>query len=171
MAPRNTPTRSPVADVAAAVLKFLWDNPEERLAPSDVAAKFDCSALAVHTHLSEAVRKGHLQREVDPDGETAYRLGPNAHQAKPGPKPRFVMPDPSTLKIDKDVHLPGTRAGIDNTAAYQALFKRLSVGDSVLLPLQAKSTLAHAATSWKKQTAQQLALRTSDEGVRVWRVS
>ena len=171
MAPRNTPTRSPVADVAAAVLKFLWDNPEERLAPSDVAAKFDCSALAVHTHLSEAVRKGRLQREVDPDGETAYRLGPNGHQALRSPKPRFVMPDPATLNIDKDVPLPSTRSGADNQAKLQALFERLGVGESVLFPMEAKMTLNKAATAWKKQTAQKLALRTSDEGVRVWRVS
>ena len=53
-----------------------------------------------------------------------------------------------------------------------ALFERMEVGDSVVLPRQARGSASKAAFYYKAGTAKKFALRTVDETkLRLWRTA
>lgn len=59
------------------VLEWLQMNPDEALADTDVAAKFDTSAASVSTALRPSLQAGILRRERDEQsGLMVYVLGP-----------------------------------------------------------------------------------------------
>ena len=75
--------------------------------------------------------------------------------------------DTSQVAIDKGVPMPGGRAGrID----WPALFAQLEPGDSFAAPAEASASVASAITAYRKATGVQLARRTVDDGIRVWRM-
>jgi len=51
------------------------------------------------------------------------------------------------------------------------LLGKLEVGDSFLLPAAAKSAIGTAMKAHKDSTGMELATRTVDGGIRVWRVA
>lgn len=54
---------------------------------------------------------------------------------------------------------------------WPALLGRLEVGDSFLLPSEARSAIGSAATKYKKATSRVLSIRVVPDGVRVWRTA
>lgn len=82
------PYRPQQGSVAWRVIEFFTTNPDETLAPDDIAAKFDVPSKQVHSMLGLAVESGALLRLADPDedeDELVYRLGAGVPAIVPNP--------------------------------------------------------------------------------------
>ena len=149
--------------VALRVIEFLTANPDEQLSAADVAVKFDCTRVNVHTLLAQAVAAGLLVRKEDPkDGELVYVAGSGralattprapsvpAHRpfgASRAPRARYWV-DTRTLTIEKNVPLPGSG---HNPIDWHGLMARMEVGDSVAVDQAARYSLSKTVTERHK---------------------
>lgn len=118
-----------------------------------------------------------LERKGETSAEGRPSRAPKADAGTPPPAPRetprkspgaaFRM-DLSAITIDKGIPMP---AGKTAVVDWPALLNRMDVGDSILLPAEARSAIGSAATKFKKSTGRVLSIRTVADGVRVWRTS
>lgn len=116
-------------------------------------------------------RKG--EKSAEGRAPKAPRKDTGTPPPAPGEMPRrrpsaaFRM-DLSTVSIDKGIPIP---AGKTATVDWPGLLSRMDVGDSILLPPEARSAIGSAATKFKRSTGRVLSIRTVADGVRVWRTS
>ncbi|UCU92663.1 hypothetical protein [Hydrogenophaga taeniospiralis] len=111
----------------------------------------------------ESSAEGRAQRRGNSDAGTPP---PAQGDATPRRLSKAFRLDLSSIAIEKDVPLP---AGKVPAMDWPALLGRLEVGDSFLLPSEARSAIGSAATKFKKATSRVLSIRVVPEGVRVWR--
>jgi hypothetical protein len=164
------------------VLQFFVVNPDEELDADLIAAKFNYSRSSIHTLLRDAVQAGVLRRVEDREaGELLYSLGAPAWptDAPTAPSPATVHTlkvskraapfriDLALVEIEKNVPMWPRRSGMNWTP----VFDRLDVGDSFVLPVEAKSAVGSAASRYTKTTGKKLIRRAVTDGLRVWRVA
>jgi hypothetical protein len=167
-------------------LNFLLANPDETLDADAIAAKFGAHPLSIHTQLRPAVDAGLLARDRNNDGVYVYSLGSGAPAApKPAaassPWPTYKRASPGKpgghrspfwidvdgLRIDKGVPLPSRH---NKAVAWAQILDKLELGDSFLLPNEGRYSINKFATAWSRANGRALAIRKTDDGVRVWRV-
>lgn len=72
------------------------------------------------------------------------------------------------IKIDKTIPIPSD-VGAGRKAIYP--FELMEVGDSFLVPAELRETAKSSAYSWASRKGVKFAVRTSRDGVRVWRTA
>jgi hypothetical protein len=193
------PYRPQQGSVAWRVIEFFATNPEERLTPDDIAAKFDVPSKQVHSILGLAVESGALQRIADDDeDELVYRLGkgvpaivpnPAAHPTLKGagianaitPKPEPVLLirrgqkelaeiDLSACKVEDGVPIPPKKTRETLGKRLVRMIAVLQPGQSILFPEIVSRNINAALSELKKQQPDQLyTRRVEGTGMRVWR--
>ena len=171
--------------IAYKVIEFLTTNPEERLTSEDVSAKFDCPSKQVHSMLARAVETGVLLRRPGDEGDLEYSLGTGVTSIRPSKarapslraalawvmaEPRKAHPnvDLAALTIEKGVPLLTAKGRV--ATDWPALFMRMEVNDSCVLPKHVRGQLAKAAAIFKKQGHGELVVRAQDDdAIRIWR--
>lgn len=180
--------------IAWKVIEFFTTNPDEALTLQDLEAKFDKGASQFHSLLGAAVEAGVLKREPNPDEDLVYSLGTGSplieanHARNPTSRPdallagsslgfkRNVKPalvatviNPAEIPLLDNVPMPGRgKAPTD----WPALFRRMKVNQSCVLPIAMRSVLNKACTDAKKSGIGTFALRKiNEEKVGVWRLS
>jgi hypothetical protein len=173
---------APRDSLAWRVLDFLQANPGEELTRGDIAVKFNIEASAVDSLLAPAVSAGHLVREVG--GADGVIWKPNAARGR-FPKPfvgsvdasrravrahRQSLIDISSFTIEKDIPLVDVMRRVNQ---WNALFARMELGDSFLLPQSARMAAAHAQAKYRKSAREVMfAMRkVSDTHSRIWRTA
>jgi len=177
-----------LGSVAFKTIEYLTTNPEEELTSEDIGIKFDKPSKQVHSLLAEAVKAGALKREENAEQELVYRLGtgvPNivpaagrngslrtdlSFPATPAPAKRpIVQIDVAAIPIDKDVPLVSSRGR--QPIDWKALFTRMDINHSCVLPKGVRGQLAKAAAEYKKQGLGEFSIRVlDDDALRMWRV-
>jgi hypothetical protein len=171
--------------VAFKTIEYLTTNPEEELTSEDIGIKFDKPSKQVHSLLAEAVKAGALKREENAEQELVYRLGSGvpgivpaagrnatlrtnlSFAAAPPAKRSPLQIDVAAIQIETGIPVPSGRLP---RVDWPALFARMKAGESCLLPLQAKATLAAAMCEFKKTGKGEFSLRRSDTQLRLWRI-
>lgn len=176
--------------LAAKVIKFLKENPEEELSSDDVAVKFGGLATACYTKLGPAVDAGALKRRREPDTTFVYSLGPKADlvffegdslpAVPPTVKTARVAPaadsktsrgfflDVAAVKIEDGLPIQRKKQPATD---WPALFDRLKPNQSCLLPAASLAQLRKAIARRHYSTRQRFAVRSVDkDSFRLWRL-
>lgn len=181
--------------VAWKVIEYLTTHPLEELTNEQVSAKFDKPLKQIHSLLGAAVEHRVLVRGENEDGDIVYRLlkpldgikpnpagAPTLHTAglpsicpvvpKPrrhtGPRRAPQVIDVMTVQIDDGVPVPS--CGPLRTD-WARLFDRMKVGQSVVLPLSSRTSIAKASTDYHRAGKGKMSLRANAGELRVWRLS
>lgn len=183
-------TYIPRADsLADKVCRYFMRLPDEELLTREIAANFDVEVKNVANNLRLAVEASYLTVDgtvysagkniagfiqalsngVQQAGDSVAGTPPPAPSERPrkSPSKAFRM-DISVVAIDKGIPMP---AGKTPSMDWTPLLDKLGVGDSFLLPLEARSAIGSAATKFKQSTGRVLSIRSVPDGVRVWRTS
>jgi hypothetical protein len=177
------------------VCRYFVRLPDEEMLSREISANHNVAVSNVGSNLKLAVEAGYLTL----DG-SVYSAGPNLRQfaaqleqgngvaesrapwpakggagtpppAKDGSSPRRASKaftfDLSTIEIQKGVPLP---AGRQPALDWPLFLGKLEVGDSYMLPAEARSALGSAVTKFKKATGRVLSVRVMADGCGVWRV-
>jgi hypothetical protein len=186
--------------VAWRVIEFFTSNPEEKLTPADISAKFEVPSKQVHSLLSLAVLGGALHRSTDEEDELVYRMGdgipvikPNraAHPtlkgaglanviagAEAGPEragrrsvAELVDLDLDSVQVEEGVPLP-PKGRQTMSSMIKAKLRTLQPTQSVQLPAAVKKSIGPVMSDLKKEGAGEFTMRLVDaDHIRVWRVS
>lgn len=184
---RQTPSsKKPRKDsVAWKVVDFLEGNPGEELTRHDIAEKFDIDPVQVDDALRTVVSSGHIVRELNEESVSVWRLNfskkgipkpfaislAEAKKARRASRKTPVMIDFGSLVIEKEIPL------VDNTrkgnSEWEKLLGRMTTGDSVLLPLEARDAAAHAYANYRqKHPASKFSVRkVGQDQCRIWRLA
>lgn len=159
-------TLAVVSPIAARVIQFFCDNPDEVLTPGDIAVKFDCRRLAVHSLLGSAVKAGYLiRRECTTNSDLTYCKG----NAVFVPGSRAGIIDLGSVPIRTGIPIPRRQ----RSARYDwpEFLGKLAVGDSVELPYSVISSLAAGVREYSAASGRSFTRRVIDRAIHVWRVS
>lgn len=171
--------------LAGRLCAYFHLNPEESLSVADIVIKYDVPKQSLVRTLQPAVTAGLLKLIRDeysvgdkpwvPSDLLAARTTPTAkpRRATGGRTTAFYV-DLSTLTIEKNVPIPSARS-TGPTLDWEVMFLKLQVGDSFVVELAARSSLAKAASIFHKKEAGRIVVRKiwnedkKVEEIRVWR--
>lgn len=163
--------------LAAKVIDYFRQNPEEELTRRDVADKFEIAAASVDTCLKKATDAGYLATKNNDEMVRCWVAGPRISSAKVPAKARkpretaALAPfDPAAIRIETGVEKPARKN--PNSPGYTAVIERMTPGSSVALPSEHAKRLIDFAKKLAKDTgtAAKYSLRKIDDTTsRVWR--
>ena len=166
----------PLSDsLAARVVNFFADNPDEHLSAHDIAVKFVCTRTSVHTLLRPAVEAGHLTRSADDEHGFVYGRGHGKHLQDLRRPPGAAAPiniDIDALQVDDDIPYIDPNQQRAGHSKWDALFAKLQApGQSIAIPGNARGAVKVAAAQINKTGKQgKYRVATVPGGARVWRV-
>lgn len=176
--------------LAARVIGFFQNNPDEELDLEAITEKFDATRGNIHTLLAPATQAGALVRDRNKDGDYIYKAGKNLPAApngqtvadpftKPAKKahsghqaPRKVL-DIDKLKVEEGI--PYTLDSAHKGASkWQPLFDKLTKpGQSIAIPGDMRGAVGAAAgkvNKTKKHGSFRVAM-TGPDTARIWRIA
>ena len=172
--------------LAAQVVAFFQNNPDEELGLEDITEKFDVKRGNIHSLLGEALQQRALHRYRNDEGEYIYKAG-NGIPTKPVQKAVNIdlvnrmrvqkekvsakpLPEIDAVQIDDNIPLTG-RTG--KKQDWTPLLKKLKVGQSFALPQQAYYMLSKNITDLHKASTGRFTTRTfkTEQQIRVWRTT
>lgn len=122
------------------VTEFLVRNPDEELTIHDIAAKFGCPHLSVHTKLAQAVERGLLRRAPNSDLEQAYTKGPQAAASMLQATPSATRPaaqhteDAAALAVSPFATVGSQRQALRRRKCFVLDVNRIHIEQGVPLP-------------------------------------
>jgi len=176
--PKKKTYAPPRDSLAWRVCSYLTANPDEELMRGDVATKFGTEPASVDSELAPAVVAGFLARVTTEDSGVVWRLAnrkaspaPFAHSPKAARK--ALRPAPfniGALKIESGIPLTEP---VPRASQWDQLFGRMKRDDSVAFPIEARASVAHAKSKYRKRVASvEFAIRrVSDTHCRIWRTA
>lgn len=180
-----TASRKPRKDsVAWKVVDFLEANPGEELTRRDICEKYGIDPVQVDDALRPVMASGHIVRELNDDSDSVWRLNfakrgvpkpfaislAEAKKARRTNRKVPVAIDFSSLVIEKEVPLvDNTRKG---TSEWEKLLDRMTPGDSVLLPMDARDAASHAYAAYRRKHPDMTfsVRKVGSESCRIWRL-
>lgn len=181
----STPRKPRKDSIAWQVVDFLEANPAEELTRHDISAKFDIDPVQVDDALRSVVNSGHIVRELNDESVSVWRLNfskrgipkpfaislAEAKKARQAKRKPSVVIDFSSLVIESGIPVVDNRPG--KGRAWPDLFERMSPGDSVQFPLEAKDAIAHAQLNYRKEHPGTMFVvrKCGQEHCRVWRTA
>lgn len=171
----------PKDSLAWRVCDYLRANPDEELLRGDIVTKFGADPSLIDSELQRATTAHLLERIHLADSGYVWRLKKQSRGAFPRPFASSVSAakravraqrsfDISALVIEKDVPLidPPKRKNY-----WEALFRRMEVGDSIQVPAESRQALSHAQQKYRKtaETVEFAIRKVSETHCRIWRIS
>lgn len=174
--------------LAARMIEFFQENPDEELSRADIAAKFVVASSSIDANLAAAIDFGAIKTQTGDDLQRVWVVGPNLKDCRTGTAPGkaagggqasrpvvrrsapLTMPKPDELVITKGVPLPpATPRG--GGPSFIGVFARMEVGDSFEVPADCAKRLMDYAGKWGRKDGRKFTHRRAADGgtARIWR--
>ncbi len=179
--------------LAGRLCAFFRAHPEEELSLRDVAQKYDVSSHSISALLASCFANHLLARGKDESGTSVIRAGskliplatPHDPQPEPptfnkwleekkqpsaeGRKGPAALPPPESLQIEDGVPIPPGGPGA-KAFVYDAVFARMTPGQSFRCSPEAAKRLVASARRWGKTVNRKFITRQVDANTaRIWR--
>lgn len=167
--------------LAARLIAFFQENPDEELTRQDIAVKFIVQPSMIDAELNMAIDQGAIATKNGESMERVWVAGrrikrvrvvkAQADDPRPRRRPASPAPDdmplPSQIVIEKGVPKPKRALASEK---YVDVFMRMEVDDSFAAPASCCKRLYEHARKFGKQVGRRFTLRRADDGSgRIWR--